>query len=266
MEKKKIYTTKRFVLSMIAIALLCCLLLGTMLAAFCLLGVLIIGGTVAYIVIQGRNGKLQLDYDECPGGLLVTGTTVFETRKIIIPSEVDGVPVIGIKEDAFKDNDKLIEIVLPDTIRTIEARAFAGCDSLKEISMPDSIEYIGDDAFNGCSSLERVTFGSSLRFIGHGAFSDCVALAEISELNCEEIGMQAFYSCHSLKSINIGKGVDKIGMASFYGCTAIEHLKIDGTEFIVGGLYVVTDTELSMMEHMILILTDTYSQFDWERR
>ncbi len=266
MEKKKTYTTKRFILSMIALALLCCFLLGTALTAISLLAVAIIGGTVAYIIYRGREGKLQLDYEACPGGLLVSGTTVFETKKIIIPSEVDGVPVIGIKEGVFEDNDRLAQIVLPETLRAIDARAFSGCDSLTEVVLPSSLEYIGDEAFHACTSLKSVTIGQNVRFIGNGAFSDCVALAEISALCAEEIGMQAFYACSSLKEIVITKDVYKIGMAAFYGCTSIENAEVQGGEFIIGGQYVVTEAELSMKEHMIMILTDTYCQFDWVRR
>ncbi len=266
MEKTAAYTKKKFVLSIVAIVLLFVFVMGIVLAALGLLLTVIVGGTVAFIISEGKDGTLQLSYEDCPGGLLVTGTTVFETRKIVIPSEVDGVPVIGIKDGAFEENDKLREIVLPDTLRSIEARAFYGCDSLTEVVLPNSLEYIGDEAFFGCLKLEKVSFGENVRFIGNGAFSDCAALKEISALNVEEIGAQAFYFCESLTNVVITEKVDKIGMAAFYGCTSIESFEIKGGEFIVGGAYSVTVEELSMKEHIIMIITDTYSQFDWVRR
>ena len=266
MGKTKEYSTKRFILSLVAIGLLFFIVMGAALTAFGILTAVIIGGTVFLIVKNGNDGKLQLEYEDCPGGLLVTGTTVFETKKIIIPDEVDGVPVIGIQEGAFEGNEKLREIVLPSSLRSVEANAFNGCINLEEVIFPDTIEYIGDGAFFGCSSLERVVFGENLRFIGHNAFSDCGALSEISTIYAEEIGMQAFYACDKLESIVLAESVDKIGMAAFYGCTSVTSLKIEGGEFVIGGQYVVTRDELSMMSHMITILTDTYSQYDWLRR
>ena len=266
MGKTKEYTTKRFVLSLVAIVLLFVFVMGVMLAAFGVLFAVMVGGAVFLITKSGNNGTLQLDFEDCSGGLLVTGTTVFETKKIIIPNEVDGVPVIGIKEGAFEGNEKLTEIVLPSSLRSVEANAFDGCVNLKEVIFPDTIEYIGDEAFFGCSSLERVVFGENLRFIGNNAFSDCDSLCEINTICAEEIGMQAFYACGKLESIVLAESVDKIGMAAFYGCVAVKSLEIKGGEFVIGGQYVVTRNELSMTSHMITILTDTYSQFDWLRR
>lgn len=266
MEKKTVYTKKRFILSMIAIVLLFCFMMGLLLSAIGVLAVVVIGGTVAMIIMNGTHGTLQLSYEECPGGLLVTGTTIFETRKIVIPDEVDGVPVIGIKEGAFEENEKLEQIVLPTTLRSIEARAFAGCTSLTAVECPDSLEYIGDEAFFGCVSLEKVTFWENVRFIGNSAFSDCAALKEISDIYAEEIGMQAFYFCESLSSVVIKEKVDKIGMGAFYGCSSLENLQIDGGEFLVGEDLAITTEELTMVSQMITYLTDTYSQYDWERR
>ena len=265
MEKKEKYSTKRFVLSIVAIAVLFCVLMCFFWTALGLLAIVVVGGTVALIMFNGGEGTLQLTYEDCPGGLLVTGTTVFETRRIVIPSEVDGVPVIGIDEGAFEDNDKLIEIVFPDTLKSIESNAFYGCDSLSKVNLPDSLEYIGDEAFFGCTELKEVTLGKSTRYIGNGAFSDCVMLEKIDLLNVEEIGMQAFYSCESLAEVIITETVDKIGMGAFFGCSSIERLEIYGGEFLAGGKYVVTAEELSMTAHMINLLTDSLSQYDWER-
>lgn len=266
MGKTKEYTTKKFILSLVAIVLVYVILAMLVISACGLLLAVAVGGAVFLIIKGGNDGTLQLEYEDCPGGLLVTGTTVFETKKIIIPDEVDGVPVIGIDEGAFEGNEKLREIVLPSSLRTVEANAFNSCINLTEVVFPSTIEYIGDGAFFGCESLERVVFGENLRFIGHNAFSDCGALSEISTIYAEEIGMQAFYACDKLESIVLEDSVDKIGMAAFYGCTAVKSLEIKGGEFVIGGQYVVTREELSMMSHMITMLTDTHSQYDWLRR
>ena len=97
MGTTKKYSTKKFVLSLVAIILIYVFVMSLMLAMFGILFAVMVGGTVFLIVKSGNNGTLQLSYEDCPGGLLVTGVTVFETKRIVIPSEVDGVPVIGIQ-------------------------------------------------------------------------------------------------------------------------------------------------------------------------
>lgn len=51
-------------------------------------------------------------------------------------------------------NDNKIEnIVLPNSIKRIESQAFANCSSLKQIHIPGGVKYIADDAFKGDSKL-----------------------------------------------------------------------------------------------------------------
>ena len=54
-----------------------------------------------------------------------------------------------VDEEAFYGTGSLCEVVLPQTITRIEARAFA-FSSVRRINLPESIVYIADDAFEGC--------------------------------------------------------------------------------------------------------------------
>ncbi len=71
-------------------------------------------------------------------------------ERIEIPDSVDGMPVIGISEDAFNGCTHLKYIDLPEGIAWIGARAFMNCTNLREIVMPDTLVTIGNETFNYC--------------------------------------------------------------------------------------------------------------------
>ena len=47
-------------------------------------------------------------------------------------------------------------IILPSTLKIIQANAFRMCTEITELKIPSSIEEIKAEAFNGCSKLERI--------------------------------------------------------------------------------------------------------------
>ena len=61
-----------------------------------------------------------------------------------------------IGEYGFSDNALIEELVLPDSVRRIEAHAFERCTSLKKIKIGRNIEFIGENAFHRCHNLETI--------------------------------------------------------------------------------------------------------------
>ena len=59
-------------------------------------------------------------------------------KTLIIP---DGVKVIG--KNAFIDNTDIEEVILPESLVSIEDYAFAGCTGLKKIKFPQGLKKIG---------------------------------------------------------------------------------------------------------------------------
>lgn len=66
----------------------------------------------------------------------------------------DGVAHIGI--DAFNGCNMLKEILLPETITTIEKFSIFGCESLESITIPSGVSSIGHYIFNGCDKLKEI--------------------------------------------------------------------------------------------------------------
>lgn len=81
---------------------------------------------------------------------------------IVVPDTIESYPVTVIGNGAFSNCISFTDIVLPDTVKTIENDAFGGCTSLKKV-VASGVESIGENAFADCDILDTVlTFAESL--------------------------------------------------------------------------------------------------------
>ena len=96
-------------------------------------------------------------------------------RDAVIPSEIDGRKVTSIGEFAFSSltwSNKLLSVVIPDTVTSIKMAAFFCCASLQSVTIPYGVKTIGICAFFGCESLNEITIPKSVYSIGADAFLD----------------------------------------------------------------------------------------------
>lgn len=100
-----------------------------------------------------------LDYRIENGGVTITGETGAPSE-IVIPEEINGLPVKSIDMYAFATFDELKSIKLPSSLNEIQEGAFMGT-AISEITIPASVTKIGNMAFGNCLSLTSITFESS---------------------------------------------------------------------------------------------------------
>ena len=96
------------------------------------------------------------------------------------------------------------EIILPDTITTINRSAFAECKNLKKVNIPKSLKYIGDYAFGDCSNIEwgDIEFPENLECIGAEAFTNNKNITSLMfPENVKEVSYRAFSYCENLETI-----------------------------------------------------------------
>ena len=91
---------------------------------------------------------------------------------IVVPKSVDGKKVISVDSFAFKRNDTIKSIVLPDTVDYIGAEAFAWCRNLDSVNLCGVVQ-MSERAFISCDSLTSINLGTKLEFIGAKAFAYC---------------------------------------------------------------------------------------------
>ena len=159
---------------------------------------------------------------------------VQKSQEIIVS---DG--VTKILQSAFSKCDIIINLVLPNTVTTVEGGAFAGCEIKKAkipiwayacipnkiktliITSDDSVTSIENYAFSGFSLLESIELPNNITSIGNDAFYGCTSLTSIIIPNSvTSIGDDAFRDCTSLESIEMPSKLTSIGASVFYNCTA----------------------------------------------
>lgn len=55
---------------------------------------------------------------------------------VIIPSELNGYTVVGIKDSVFQNNTSLMSVTIPNTVKNIGDQAFYGCVNLEKVELP----------------------------------------------------------------------------------------------------------------------------------
>ena len=132
---------------------------------------------------------------------IVTGVTTNETD-ITIPSVYQGLPVVGIADEAFYGNSNIFTVEIPASVTSIDDYAFYECISLTNVAFGEhsQLTYIGSGAFYRCNSLTSITIPDSVTLINGGAFVLCDCLAEV----------------YNYSSLNIIKGSRDYGYVGFY--------------------------------------------------
>ena len=124
----------------------------------------------------------------------------------------DGVRVIG--ENAFKNNDYILNVICPDSLEQIDYRAFYDCDNLQSVSLPETMKVINEGAFYYCKNLKT---------LGH---TDDGVLPK----GLTSIGVKAFYFCEALEGdLVIPDGVTSLSAGLFYNGFALTSITIPDT-------------------------------------
>ena len=162
---------------------------------------------------------------------------------VFVPETLDGYPVVGIGNNAFKGNTRIRSVSMPDCIEEIGYSAFQDCTGLERIGFPENEKFVELSAwaFHGCKRLESIKIPDSVTKIGSGVFWDCGELSEvILPKMLEEIGDSAFYNCDKISEIEIPKSLKRCdGMnGAFRDCDGLKKVKFEkGTTEIAEWLF-----------------------------
>ncbi len=156
--------------------------------------------------------------------------------KVAIPAMAvingDYYTVIGIGNNAFKNDTSLRSISLPPSIQYIGNDAFNGCTQLKQTSIEtlEDLQTIGYYAFYGCSALDSIVIPEGVQTLDAYTFYGCKSLTNVvMPVGLRKIWDGCFWESNLQQEITIPEGVDTIGQKAFCGNTKLEIINLPST-------------------------------------
>ena len=147
--------------------------------------------------------------------LIVTGTInsndfsqIRSNMPLLEKLDISGTTITNniLPQSAFHDKTILKEVILPESITTIDTYSFYNCHSLTTVNMPDSLRLINYAAFYQCYELS-------------------VSLVLPPKVN--KIDSYAFYRCYKINSLTLSDSLTTFGSYAFQQCSTLNgHLEL----------------------------------------
>ncbi len=202
-----------------------------------------------------RDGSGLLSYDVSGGSITIISCAESVSGDLVIPSQINGMPVTAVDDYAFLYCAALTSVTFPSSVVRIGDSAFAYCTGLRSAAVEGKDVVLGKKAFYQCSALESVSAGGSSAATGGTAVGNFISigdsafestgLTEVFFLNgAAEIGARAFYECKSLTKVRLPDGLKTIGSEAFRQCEKLEDIALPD------GLTSVGDSAFQDCKHM----------------
>jgi hypothetical protein len=207
----------------------------------------IIAALVGLLLLGAPIAHAQYTYTTNNGTITVTGYTG-SNSSIVIPSNINGLPVTSIGTSRFSYTYTFTNVTIPGSITNIGNFAFTGCSALVTVSLTNGLVSIGANAFQVCSQLASVNIPSTVTNVGSSAFSNdhnlvnltiedgvtsiAGAFGGIGVTNLVIPGsvtnISGFSGCTGLGSVIIGNenSPSTIGNSAFSSCSSLTNLVI----------------------------------------
>lgn len=95
-------------------------------------------------------------------------------------------------------------IILPESLREIEATAFFQCNELKSLEIPNEVRSIGRAALSFCKALKSVSIGSKIKHIGRICFAYTPLTALYIKATTPPVIDRAFAACFDRTTLREG--------------------------------------------------------------
>lgn len=163
---------------------------------------------------------------------------------IEVPEKIGGATVTVIGEGAFKGNDFITHVSLPESVTKIEKSAFEDCSSLITIDLPDNLREIGANAFFECYALTGIDLPYTLHTLGSGAFASCTSLTHTVIPSTLSNWEPSSFFGSGLRRVEIAEGITEIP-ASAFRATQLQEIYIPGSVTVIDELAFAYCTQLA---------------------
>ncbi len=170
--------------------------------------------------------------------VLYIGEHLIKAKDYISGSYIVKDGTIVIADCAFRFCEDIIDVIIPDSVKTIGFDAFYSCSSLASIALSNNITNIGASAFYGTAYYgnnanweNNVLYIDEYLVAADYMVSGCYAIKDGTKIIADE----AFRSCNKLTHVIIPESVFSIGLAAFYYCYGLESVTIPNSIITIGG-------------------------------
>lgn len=139
-----------------------------------------------------------------------------------------GANPLEIAHNLYLNGEKIINLVIPGDVTTINNNSFRGCSSVESLAFAKSTNTNNGNVSEDHGGLESMTSQYSVKTIGANAFYGCKGLKSVTLPDSVEIiGESAFYGCKGMTDVTMGKRVTNIGPNAFTGCSKLKKVHVD---------------------------------------
>lgn len=138
------------------------------------------------------------------------------------------VNTIHIKPSAFAENKKLTNVILPDSITTIDNLGFCGTN-IRTINIPSSLQKLGASVFDNCKNLTEFTGGRTSKFVVQDGVLYTANMKSLIKYPAKKsnssftvpdsvvrVKTRAFEYNNNLKELYFGKATKRLNYQSIY--------------------------------------------------
>ena len=214
-----------------------------------------------------KNEQFAYDLLSGSGDLVINAYLGDSVEELIIPEEIEGIPVASIKNIRIRPDLTIKKLVIGSSVKEIADSVFRdmGIECLKfsdnskiekigsycfmdnkisELNLPKNKISIGLDAFSNNNFTRMIIYKDYSFFyktvMGNFSLDDCQKQEEngivksdvleevVFEEGCISIPPRAFANCINLKRISIPVSMVQYGALAFYGCTSLSDISFAG--------------------------------------
>ncbi len=125
----------------------------------------------------GQDGSFS--YTENGGSIRLTDYPENAVGHVVIPVEIDGLPVTEIGAETFHACSLVTGVTIPSSVTAIGRSAFSSCHALVELEIPSGVNSIGDWAFYDCIHLTSINVPSGISALADHTCWRCFELVDV---------------------------------------------------------------------------------------
>lgn len=158
-------------------------------------------------------------------------------KNIILPNSL-----LSVEDFALYECHRLENLIIPSNVKTLGESFIEDCFNLKKVVLPSLLSSIGQYAFEDDTSLEVIDFNNAEVILKDGLFKGCMSLVDVNKLNLSlktrVIPKQLFLECINLTSadLSVFTELESIGNYAFARCGSLEKIILPSSLKEVGML------------------------------